>query len=361
MNFCDLLEIPYRVGMKMHMIMFFYLIENVILLLLIFLMPIFKLGLEYFVIIYVVSNIPGFVLTLFTLKKRFNYKYKFQLSGSRWLIVTSLPLLGYGILNAVFQQSDVLLLRLLDSDYAAGIYGASLRLAIPLGIVPISIITTVYPFIVRNLEQDIDKTLFINHLINKILFSFSFFAAVIVSFKSEFIVTIFFGKSYVDSATPLILLFWAYVFIFFNNYYIDLLTAQKQQKYNFIFGIILASVDFILLIYLVKFYSYNAAAIAKLIAAFSGCLYLIFIYRYLKIKLNFIDAKLILWSILVIGISYLSSNFSLFLFLSINIIIAPLLIVFLKIFSTKEQTLLLKSINKEEWLNKIQKFQWFRS
>lgn len=361
MNICDLLEIPFRVGMKMHLIMLFYLIENLILLILILLMPILNMGIEYFITVYVVSNIPGFFLTLYTLKKRFNYSYKFRLIGSKWLILTSLPLLGYGILNAVFQQSDVLLLSLLDSNYATGIYGASLRLAIPLGIVPISIITTVYPFIVRNLEQDVNKALFINHLINKILFSFSFLAAMIVSFKSEFIVLLLFGKSYADSATPLILLFWSYVFIFFNNYYIDLLTAQKLQKYNFIFGIVLSSVDLILLIFLVRYYSYNAAAIAKLIAAFSGCLYLIYIYRNSKIKLNFIDTKLILWSLLILGISYLTSNLNIFLFLSINFIVPIMLIIILNIFSIKELTLILKSLNKEEWLPKIQKFRLFQS
>ena len=361
MNFCDLLELPFRVGMNMHLIMFFYLLENVLLLLLIFLMPVFNGGLEYFIFIYVVSNIPGFILTLFYLKQRFNYKFKFQLDASKWLILNSLPLLGYGILNAIFQQSDVVLLRLLDSNYSTGIYGASLRLAIPLGIVPISIITTVYPFVVRNLEKDVDKTSFINNLINKILFSFSFLAAVIVSFKSEAIVLLFFGKSYADSATPLILLFWTYVFIFFNNYYVDLLTAQKLQKYNFIFGIIISSVDLILMIYLVRFYSYNAAAIAKLIAAFSGCIYLIFIYRNSQIKLNFINSKLILWCVLVLGISYLTSYFDLFLFLFLNILVALVLVIIFKTFSSTEQLMLLKTINKEEWLNKIQKFQLFQS
>ena len=254
MNFCDLLELPFRVGMNMHLIMFFYLLENVLLLLGKFIMPVFNGGLEYFIFIYVVSNIPGFILTLFYLKQRFNYKFKFQLDASKWLILNSLPLLGYGILNAIFQQSDVVLLRLLDSNYSTGIYGASLRLGVipSLGIVPISIITTVYPFVVRNLEKDVDKTSFINNLINKILFSFSFLITVISVHLNRKLLYIVFWEiicrlCYTFDFTFLDLC------LFFNNYYVDLLTAQKLQKYNFIFGIIISSVDLILMIYLVRF------------------------------------------------------------------------------------------------------------
>ena len=361
MNFRDLLELPFRIKLKMHIVMIIYIMENVLLLIFILLMPAFNGGIFYFIIAYVISNIPGFVLTIYYLKRNFNYSFRFNLSKSRWLIVNSLPLLGYGIFNAIFQQSDVLLLRLFDSDYSAGLYGAALRLSIPLGIIPISIVTTIYPTVVRNLTGDIKKALFINHLINKILFIFSFLAAILVSFKSEEIVTLLFGTSYLKSSSPLILLFWSYVFVFFNNYYVDILTAENKQKFNFIFSLLVSFVDIFILIYLVDRFSFSAAGIAKLVASSVGCIYIYFVYRSSEISLNFFNRSLILWGLLVVIMSYLLDGLNLYLFLLTTIIFSTLLVLIINVLSNQELLVLLKSINKEEWLLKIKKIQMFQS
>ncbi len=132
MNFRELLEVLFKVNLNMFNVMLFNTIDSIFLLVFVFLMPYVGGGLEYLVIVYVAANIPGFILLIIFLSKKYRYRFSFSFKHGYWLVKESIPLFGTVILTTAFQQLDVLLLRSLDSEYSVGLYSAALRLTVPL-------------------------------------------------------------------------------------------------------------------------------------------------------------------------------------------------------------------------------------
>ncbi len=264
-------------------------IDQFMLLVLVLITIIFNLNLSFLVIAYVVSNLPGFIMLLLSLYKKYGYYYKFDLSKAGWLVKESFPLLGAIVLTVLFQQGDILFLKYFKSDSAAGIYSAATRLAMPLGIISTAIITTIFPMISKKndnyRESEILKSTF------KLLFICSFAASVIMSFNSEPIIVSLFGYSYKESAIPFVLILWSYIFIFFNNLSVNLLTIKNKQKYNLIFSFLLLGSNFIAIILLLGPYSFVGTAIAKLIATVFGGIILLNLNIKFKNQFNFFNLK----------------------------------------------------------------------
>ena len=140
----ELLEVPFKVNLKMHYPMIITNLDNLILLIGVFFIPYFDNKLSYFIIIYMLANIPGFFLMFVYLNKVFNYKFHFNFKTTKFLLKESMPIYGYILLDSLYQQIDVVILKSLSSYYSAGIYSISLRLVMPLLIFPTAIIHTIF-------------------------------------------------------------------------------------------------------------------------------------------------------------------------------------------------------------------------
>ena len=79
-NIRELLATPFKVILKMHYPMTMSIFENLMLLVMIMFMPIFNLGINYFVFSYVFASLPSFFLMLYYLKKKTNYIFNFNLT-----------------------------------------------------------------------------------------------------------------------------------------------------------------------------------------------------------------------------------------------------------------------------------------
>ena len=201
MTFRDMLDIPYKVNLDMMYSNIFNVIDNFIFFGLILLLPVFNGGIDYVILAYVFSNLPGFILMIVFLKKRYSFQFQFSLNRAGWIIKQSLPLAGFLILISIFNQVDIFLLTLLDSEKATGVYSVASRLIIPISILPSAIATTFFPKIVFNFKNKIDNSNIYN-LINKILFLFSASMALIVTFKAKEIILLVFGLQYIQAYSP---------------------------------------------------------------------------------------------------------------------------------------------------------------
>jgi O-antigen/teichoic acid export membrane protein len=219
-NFRELLATPFKVHLKMHYPMTLTILDNLLFLIGVILMPFVKGGLYYFVMVYVFSTIPGFIIQFVFLESKFQFRPKFIFYKASWLIKESAPLAGFVLLTIIYQQLDVVLLTSFKDEYSAGIYSVATRLPMPLSIIPGIIVTTVFPFLVKHLEHK-TKTDLINSLVYKVLFLISFILATVFTFKSEQIVTLVFGIKYSAAGLPTSLIFWSLVFMFFNYFTLD--------------------------------------------------------------------------------------------------------------------------------------------
>jgi len=352
-NFRDVLDIPFKVSLSMNYPIIFALLDNIILLIGVLIMNHFNLGLLYFVIIYTFSNIPGFIFTLILLKKKFNISFQIKIDNYKWLIKETKPLWGFAILFVIYQQADLILLQYISNSYDTGIYSSALKLTIPFSVIYYALVTSIYPKLTNYFDIDNKKVEFYSKISLKILFLISFSLALIISFKSKEILYIFFGNNYVEANHSLILLSFSQVFLFFNMFSSSLIVNMNVQKYNFYYAILVACFTIILSFLLIPKYSYNGAALSKLISTIIGTTFFMSILSKKHFSFNIINLQIIIWILMTIFSSFLFMKINFFIFIIIIPLIILILSIFLNFFSKQEIVILLKLFNKEKWLEKI--------
>ena len=353
MNFRELLEVLFKVNLNMFNVMLFNSIDSIFLLVFVFVMPYVGGGLEYLVIVYVAANIPGFILLIIFLSKKYKYRFSFSFKHGYWLVKESIPLFGTVILTTAFQQLDVLLLRSLDSEYSVGLYSAALRLTVPLSIIPQALITTIFPLIVRGREMGSASTMPTTRLVYKILFLFSFAISFIITFKAEHIIRLIFGGEYANAYLPMTILFWSILFTYFNTFTLNLLTVYNKQKYNFFATLLIVAVQILLVVILTPIYSYSGVAVARVAAGAAGTIFFIFILRGIGIQFNFFSIRVTKWLFpLVIGVVALSF-IPFYAYLPLALVLTVVLTVKVKYFSPDEIGLILRAINYDSWKSKF--------
>lgn len=347
-NFRELLATQFKVHLKMHYPMTLTILDSLLFLILVAIMPLVKGGLYYFVLSYVFSTLPGFIIQFIFLEKKFNFKPKIIFYKAAWLIKEAYPLAGFVLLAIVYQQFDVVLLTFYKDEYSAGIYSVATRLTMPLNIIPSVVVTTVFPYLVKNLHDRI-KTDSINSLVFKFLFLISFLMAIIFSFKSEAIVTLLFGTKFRSASLPSAMIFWSLVFMFFNYFTLDLLTAHSRQIINLVYSLLLVISNTLLNVLLIPEYSYAGVGFSKVIAGFLGFLFLFWALNKNRFALSFINPKFFAWTISIAVSIYFLSMLPLIVYLMASLILILFSLKFFNYFENEEWDLIFRLINREQW------------
>ena len=345
----ELFEIPFKVDLKIHLPIVVMLMDNLLFLLLVFFMPYVNGGLIYFGIVYTLSNLPGFFVMIFLINKNYNYQFKTKITSSGWLVKNSLPLFIYTLLNTIFYNIDLLLLKKLDSVYSAGIYSAAARLIMPMLIIPTAFIHSVFPKISTDYHNSVSSNFIIIKFLFKTLFLLSFALAIVTTFKSTELITFIYGSSFSSSASSLSILLWSQVFLFNSFLVINLLVAYNKQSSLYLFSILILVLNIILNFVLIPEYSFVGAAYSKLFSNFLGFFITAIVLYKLDKTIYILEKELLFFSLVATVVCYLLSFLSLPLYLITAIIFLVLLIIFIKFYNSTEIKFLLKLINKENW------------
>lgn len=353
-NFREILAIPFKVSFRMQIPMLLNTLDNLLLLVGVISIPYVSGNLNYFIAVYVLSSVPGFLLINVSLIKFFKFRYRFVIRDFRWLIKQSIPLAGFVFMSVIFQQIDISILNILKGSFDAGIFASATRLTLPLNLIPSTIIVAVFPLLVRNIKEG-NSNEFIIKVVLKILLIISFSFALFVSFKPSEFVTLIFGKEYIAASLPTLLLCWSQVFLFFNFFALDLFTAYNIQKWNFVYSVLIVLVNIILDVIVIPVYSFNGVGFAKLIASMIGFIFIIYISKKHNITLHFVNKE---FYPIIIGGTFaflLLSKLPLLIYLIIGTIILILLLLVFKIFTKKETEMLLLILGSPQWLKRILK------
>lgn len=351
-NLRELLSTPFKVNLKMHYPMTLAVLDNLLLLLLIVFIPFMKDTVLFFVIVYAVSNVPGFILSFYYLHKKYGYKFAFTLDRGMWLLKESLPLFGFVILTSIFTQIDIVILNYLKGPYDVGIYSAGVRLTVPLGIIPGAIVTTVFPILMRRMSDKVSSDA-LSNLVIKLLYFISFVIAAVFTFESDSLVKLIFGPEYLAASLPAAILYWCQVFLFFTFYTLVVLIAKNHQFYNFIYGTIQVVVNLGLNFMLIPKYSFLGAALAKLIASFASFVFILIIISKLGYRPSIGRYKVLIWSFLMCGAFYLLSFIPLIPYLIVSPFLIAILTLGIRLFGEDELLVFFRLVNKEELGRKL--------
>lgn len=354
-NFRELLNVPFKSDLKMHIPMVINIIDNLIFLILVIILPLIKGDLLYLIFIYVFSNFPGFIAILILVYKKYQYKLKFQFTRAKWLLKESLPLAGFVLVMVLFQQVDIVLLKYFRGEKDVAIFSASLRFIMPLNIIPMALSSTAFPILMQNIKNQLYMKKIIE-IVNKFLFLTAVIISLILVFKSNDIITITLGRKYLNSIFPFNLMMFSQVFMFVNFFSLSVFTAHKKQIWNLYYAILLLATNFIFDILLIPDHFFNGAAVAKFLASFIGFGFIV--YKIYKLNFNFFmrGYKVLSWIIILIITGFALSFLPWFVYF----IVFPVFIIFslivFKMISLEEMEMVLKLLNREKWMHYVEKY-----
>ncbi len=354
-NIRDLLEIPFKSKLRMDIVMFATFLDSLLLLIFILVGSSYNYSLVEITILYTLANLPGFLILIFLLNKSEVFNFEFGFKNIKWLMKESLPLWGAGILTVIFLQLDIVLLKLFISSKDAGLYSAALRIGVPLSIIPLSIVTTIFPIVVKKRNENPKLSQHIVDFSFKILLFLLLFSSIVVTFKSKEILLLLYGVEFQEASSSLILIFWSFTFYYLSQLSQNLITIIGKQKNNFYYSIILITSFLILLFFTLRSLGPTGAGLSRLISSIIGFLFLYFVLTKTEFKSDLFNFKNLVYFISLFVIAYFSNVFGLFYFLLVISISTIFLTYIFKYFNYEDFLLFNQFLKEPKWLKRFQK------
>ena len=186
------------------------------------------------------------------------------------LLRESWPLIFSGMAIMIYMRIDAVMLKMMQGDFAVGLYSAATRVSEVWYFVPTAVVSSVSPAIMRVSD---DPELFNSRL--RRLFSFMTLLACsigsIVALTSRWIIHILYANSYAEAAPVLALHVWASIFVFLGCAQSPWDISKSQLKLSLVRTSAGAVINVVMNLYLIPRYSAMGAAVATVVSyAVSG-------------------------------------------------------------------------------------------
>jgi O-antigen/teichoic acid export membrane protein len=343
----NVLESVFRSRLTMGIPVVFAILDSAILFIFVLMLLRPDTSLLTFVILYTVSNIPGFLLMLVATRRATNVPFSFDRNLARSLVVFAFPVFLYAVFIAVYSNADVLLLQYTLGNYQTGIYGAAARLAGPLSFVSNAVTVALYPSLSKYAHGAGENTGNVVRLGFKILAVIGVSVAVFGFFSARPIATFLYGTKFQESWLPLSILLFAQVFAFLSFFFTNVNTAINRQVWNTLFAVTLCTANIGLNLLLIPHWSASGAATAKLLTEFVGCVLLwMILRRFVTFDSAEMLSKILGLTILLSSAMFLLKGLNIVLFLVLSFAVLLLLLVVLRVFDESEMSKLKLALQK---------------
>ena len=192
------------------------------------------------------------------------------LKKSIFFILSSLFIVSY-------MKFDQLMISKMVGDYALGLYVSSVRISEAFYLFPITIVTALYPAIVKSkIQNEILYTKRHIQLYALMIYS-SFAASLFVTFFSNEIVDLIYGRHYKASTDILRIYIWSTLFVFIGSINGKWLITEGLYKYILVNTFIGSILNLTLNYFLIRKFGISGAAYSTLISySFASFLILFF-------------------------------------------------------------------------------------
>jgi len=174
------------------------------------------------------------------------------------------PLLLSGVALSIYLKIDQIMLMTLADDTSVGVYAAASKITNAVNFIPMVIVTTMYPAIVK--ASEVSPVKYENRLLSlySLLVWISVIFAFSVHFTADLIIATLYGQDYAVSSQVLKIHVWSSVFVFIGVVYSRHLVTQKKTKTILARNVLGATINIFLNYYLIPIYAEIGAAYATL-------------------------------------------------------------------------------------------------
>jgi O-antigen/teichoic acid export membrane protein len=225
--------------------------------------------------------------------------WKFSFQRAKMLLSESWPLILSGMVIMLYMRVDQIMLKEMVGYNSVGQYSAASRISQAWYFIPNVICISIFPAIVKLKLKDENLVLSKFNDLFRFLVIVSLSVAIPVTFLSDQIIYVMFGKDYSEAANILVLHIWGGVFasvgIAQSRYWI----AKNLQKYQLIITVISSLINIILNFIFIPIMEGEGAALALLITLCIGTVILPLFFNKTR-EISYITVKslfLIKWKI----------------------------------------------------------------
>lgn len=246
-------------------------------------------GLIEIVSVFLIASVLTFILSgYFTISRFIEIKFELDPVIMKRTFKEALPFGFTAIFIVIYFRIDTVMLSLMVGDEAVGLYNASYNIIDGLtGLVAGSIGGMALPVMSRYfVSVEKRKYLKITYIqLFELLFIGGLFISIFVTIFARDIIQLFYGSEYLDAVASLKILIWAFFIICISTISSTLLNSIGKQKIVTFGTGIGASLNIILNLLLIPYFSFLGAALATVITEIVG----LSIYLYYSTKLLDID------------------------------------------------------------------------
>lgn len=215
----------------------------------------------------VVAKIFSFTYYYYICRSRF-LRISFGKDFAQWkgLLRNSLPFGMTMIFGMIYYRVDKIMLTMMDSYQATGLYSAGSKLIDALAFIPTVIVLATFPAMSSfHHNQSKDKSQLLYNKSMYYLFIIALPLTIGISMLSESITLLVYKKEFIQSALVLQILSWSLIFIFANYCMGYLLNSINKQHLFTVSTGICATANIILNYIFILDYSYIGATVATLV------------------------------------------------------------------------------------------------
>ncbi|WP_286230068.1 flippase [Neobacillus mesonae] len=201
---------------------------------------------------------------------RLDFKYSKYILSQSWYLMLS------GFMVTMYMRIDQVMLGSMVSAKEVGIYSAAARVAEMWYFVPLAIITSFKPVIMKYKVENENKYISSIQLLYTIVSWTGLLVGFIVIIFSKLIIGILYGHDFLKAASILSISIWAGTFAMLGTARSVWLVTEGLQKYTLVYTMAGLIINVVLNVILIPTVGAYGAAIATLIAQISTILVLIF-------------------------------------------------------------------------------------
>ncbi len=159
--------------------------------------------------------------------------WRARISRAKNLIKDSWPLILSGLAIMIYMRIDQIMLGQMLGDESVGIYSAAVKISEVWYFIPMTIVASVFPSIIEAKKQN--ETLYYDRLqkLYDIMVLVALVLAILITFLSDWVVTLLFGKAYLEAGTVLSIHIWAGIFVFLGVASEKWFLIEGLQRFTF--------------------------------------------------------------------------------------------------------------------------------
>lgn len=206
-------------------------------------------------------------------------RLRIRLTWIKRLFKDAWPLALAGVAATIYLRIDTIMIGEMLGPHDVGIYSAAVKLCEAWYFLPISIMSSLYPAVVRAIEKNGADTNKKMQQIYNLMVIMGYVAAVTTTLLAENLVTFLFGREYQQAADILIVNTWSAMFINIAMAKAAWLKAMNFTKIHFASTLAGAFVNVILNIVLIQHYGVIGAAWATVLSYSIESYLILFVFK----------------------------------------------------------------------------------